>query len=180
MATRRNNRKWLWWGVGILVVATISVVVVLIINKTNPMSDSGQNQTVVTSTEEEEKSNTKEKQEETLEVEKKEEIKQYEGENPNESESLTGVISYAGVSGNSLMVRVNIDQYLSGGNCKLALVKDGVTVYNSTAEIESSVSTSTCNGFDVSVTEIGTGDFAVEVILESDGKYGKMTGEVTI
>ena len=180
MVTRRNNRKWLWWGVGFLMIVIISVAIVLAINKTKPISGNTQNQTVATPVEKEEKSEVKEKQEEVSGTEKKEEVKQYEGEDPNESESLTGVISYTGVSGDNLMVRVNIDQYLSGGNCKLVLAKNGMAVYSGIAEIESLVSTSTCNGFDVPVTGIGAGNFVVEVTLESDGKYGKMVGEVTI
>ena len=113
-------------------------------------------------------------------TEQEEKVPQYDGESPNRSETLTGVISYAGVSGDNLIVRVNIDQYLAGGSCKMNLIKDGATVYNNTVAIESSVSTSTCNGFNVSVSEVGSGNFRIEVTLESDGKYGKIVGEVSI
>lgn len=105
---------------------------------------------------------------------------QYDGGNPNKSESLTGAISYAGVSGGNLIVRVNIDQFLASGKCELNILKDGTSAYNEITTIESSVSTSTCNGFSVPLSELASGKYAIEVNLESDGKYGKMVGEVTI
>ena len=184
MATRRNNQKWLWWGTGILIVVAIAAIGVLIVKKNIDSSDgdgsdvSGQIQNQ--DKKDEKNVGTKTEEESNKKIEKKEEVKQYEGESPNASETLTGVISYAGVSGENLMVRVNIDQYLAGGNCKLTLIKDGAVIYNSVVGIESSVSTSTCEGFNVPVAEIGGGDFRIEVTLESDGKYGKMVGEVKI
>ncbi|MBQ3292869.1 hypothetical protein IJG93_00980 [Candidatus Saccharibacteria bacterium] len=182
MATRRNNRKWLWWGIGILVVAVTIVAVVLIV-KNNTKDESTYNERGQSETKESEKKEEKKEEPEKTKEEttsQKEEVKQYDGEDPNTVETLTGVISYAGVSGGKLLIRVNIDQYLSNGSCKLALTRDGVTIYNSTAAIESSVSTSTCNGFDVPVSEIGNGNFKIEVTLESDNKYGKIAGEVAV
>lgn len=183
MATRRNNRKWIWWGMGILIVCAVVVGVLLIINN-NPgdeiFSDGDEQVQSQSSKEDGDKYEEKNEGSEEPAVEKKEEVKQYDGEDPNEKETLTGVISYAGVSGDNLLIRVNIDQYLGGGNCSLALIKDGATVYNSTVGIESSVSTSTCNGFTIPVAKIGSGEYTIEINLESDGKCGKMVGEVNI
>lgn len=181
MATRRNNRKWLWWGIGILVVVAIIAAVIIVVNRSmtsEKTSSQGQNQVVIPAEKKEEKKEESAKAEET--TSQKEEVKQYDGENPNTAETLTGVISYAGVSGDNLLVRVNIDQYLSNGSCKLALTRDGNIIYSATGAIESSVSTSTCDGFNVPVSEIGNGNFKIEVALESDNKYGKIVGEVTI
>ena len=41
----------------------------------------------------------------------KDKYDEYAGEDPNEREDLTGVVTYAGVNGNNLMIRVNIDQH---------------------------------------------------------------------
>lgn len=186
MATRRNNQKWLWRGTGILIVVAIIVAVLIVVNRsmspdTGSANDSQtQNQTVKPSENEEENKTELQSQTEAEEESEGEKVKQYEGENPNKSENLTGVISYAGVSGSNLIVRVNIDQYLAEGNCKLALIKDGTTIYNSAAEIMSSVSTSTCNGFTVSTAGLPKGKITVEITLESSGKYGKMVGELNI
>lgn len=182
MATRRNNWKWLWWGTGILIVALVTVSVVLVV-KNNTDSSRPDNEEQNNSKEEEipEKKEEQEKTEEqSTEEPEEEKVKQYDGENPNKSENLTGVISYAGVSGGNLMIRVNIDQYLAGGNCKLNLIKNNATIYNSTVEIESSVSTSTCKGFNIPTAGLPSGTVTIEIALESDGKYGKIVGEATI
>ncbi len=184
MATRKSNRKWLWWGVGILVVA-LAIGVVFVI-KNNVFDKKTQDEQSQTETKKEEKKSSEEKKEtkepsETEPAKQKEEVKQYDGDDPNKAEKLTGVISYAGVSGGYLIVRVNIDQYLGSGSCKLGLVKNGTSVYNKTVDIVSSVSTSTCDGFKVPVSEIpSSGNVLVEVALESDNKYGKMVGEVNV
>ena len=183
MTTRRNNRKWLWWGTGILIVSAIAVAVAVVTNngRTDELtSENSDNNQVAENSVEEKKKEEKSEEQSVEEEAKKEDVKQYEGDSPNKSETLTGVISYAGVSGENLMVRVNIDQYLAGGSCKMNLIKDGATIYNNTVAIESSVSTSTCNGFNVPVSELSNGNFKIEVALESDGKYGKIVGEVSI
>lgn len=184
MAMRKNNRKWLWWGIGILVVAVIATTIVMVKkNILDKTSQNEQNQSEVKPAEEDKSKEEKEKdmEPEVASTAQKEEVKQYDGDDPNKAEELTGVISYVGVSGGSLIVRVNIDQFLAGGSCKMALVKDGNIIYNKTAVIVSSVSTSTCDGFTVPVSEIsGKDKLTLEVTLESDNKYGKMVGEVTI
>ncbi|MBO7657030.1 hypothetical protein J6S55_00035, partial [Candidatus Saccharibacteria bacterium] len=111
---------------------------------------------------------------------KKEEVKQYDGDSPNMADSLTGVISYAGVSGGDLIIRVNIDQYLTTGNCGLTLKRDGNIIYSVTTNIEGSVSTSTCNGFKISSGELSSGKLEIEIALESGDKRGKILGEATI
>lgn len=181
MVTRRNNRKWLWWGMVILVLALIVVGVVVIIKNNTKDSDAprnGQSQSGTRPTEEKEEKKSEESKEEP--AAKKEEVKQYDGDDPNKAEDLTGVISYAGVSGSNLLVRVNIDQYVSTGNCKLTLTRDNTAIYNTVVAIESSVSTSTCDGFSIPVAELGSGKLTIEVVLESGGKYGKIVGETTI
>lgn len=114
------------------------------------------------------------------ETSKKKEILQYDGNNPNTTEKLSGVISYTGVTGGSLVIRVNIDQYLTSGNCTLNLIKNGTIIYSTDVRIETSVTTSTCSGFDIQISEFGSGKIEIEVILESDGKRGIITGEAEI
>lgn len=118
---------------------------------------------------------------EVVEKEKeKEQVVTYEGDNPNNANELTGVVTYAGVSpdGGELVIRVNIDQYLGDGNCELNLVQNGV-VYKDTASITASASTATCEGFNVPTVDL-SGNYNIVIYLNSSGKTGTINGEVSI
>lgn len=114
---------------------------------------------------------------------KKEEIVQYDGDDPNASEQLTGAITYAGVNGNSLMIRVNIDQLLTSGTCELTL-KDGEdVVFSGSVGIVGSAMTSTCEGFDVSMKNLpglSGKNVQVGIVLKSGDKVGKLEGAVSL
>ena len=104
----------------------------------------------------------------------------YEGNDPNEAEGLTGVVTYAGVNGDNLMIRVNIDQYLNSGSCNLSLLINGASVYNDTAGIIDSAATSTCEGFNVPVSGLGAGNYQIVIKINSGDKSGTIRGEVNI
>ena len=126
---------------------------------------------------------TEEKKEETSKEEesvKKEEAVQYDGENPNENEGLTGAITYLGVSGNDLVVRVNIDQYLTGGSCEINVVRGGGVLHTELVPIINSAATSTCQGFNVPVSGLGAGKVQVIINMISGEKTGMVSGEVEI
>lgn len=110
----------------------------------------------------------------------KEEIVQYDGGNPNMADNLTGVITYAGVNGENLMIRVNIDQYLSSGECSLSLKRNNNTIYSDTARIIDAASTSTCEGFNVSTNGLGNGEVEILIGIVADGKSGEIRGGVTL
>lgn len=104
---------------------------------------------------------------------------QYEGSDPNTAASLTGFISYNSVTDGNLTIRVTIDQTLSSGECKLTLTKGSVSV-TKTAAIVANPSSSTCSGFDISTSELGTGAWDIKINLTSENKSGTITGETTI
>ncbi len=122
---------------------------------------------------------TEEKKEEG-EVIGKDPIIQYEGENPNNTNSLTGVITYAGVSDQTLIIRLNIDQYLNSGSCKLSLSKNGAEYYSGSANIFADVSTSTCQGFNISTNNLPSGNYLITIELNSDNKTGIIAGSVNL
>lgn len=103
----------------------------------------------------------------------------YDGSDPNTSESLTGALSAARFDGDKLVLRVTIDQYLSGGTCNLTL-SDGANQLNKSAALTPVVSTSSCEGFDVSGAELS--DFSrplnITINLTSGDKTGTITGVV--
>lgn len=104
---------------------------------------------------------------------------QNEGENPNESESLSGFITTSRVSGDQLIIRVSIDQYLSSGTCKIKL-NSGSNSYSEQVAIVSAASTSTCEGFNIPLSKLSSGSWNFEIKLFSDSKEGIITGEVEI
>ena len=124
------------------------------------------------------KENTTEDQE--IKVISKDPVVQYEGENPNQSESLTGAITYIGVTGSTLIVRLSINQYLGSGSCHLSLIKDGAEYYSASTNIVASASTSTCQGFDIPTNELSPGVYTAKIGLSSGDKTGLITGEVSL
>ena len=162
-------------------IVVIIIGIVIGINNTNNTNDGYNNESEKT----EQKDETK--QEEKTESEKKDEEVanqqkpvQYEGNDPNESEELTGVVTYAGVNDGVLMVRVNIDQYITGGVCNLTLERGGDTIYNSIASLIGDVSASTCEGFDIPVGGLGGGKTNIIINLNADGRTGTIRGEADI
>ena len=115
----------------------------------------------------------------TTDIEK-EKVTQYDGEDPNTSENLSGVVTYADVVDDQLMIRLNIDQYLDSGECELTLTKDGATIYTSIANIVGGPATATCEGFDVPVEELGGGNIQININLSAGDRKGSIRGEANI
>ena len=79
-----------------------------------------------------------------------------------------------------LMIRVNIDQYVSSGTCTLGLRREGMNIYSAEALITDGASTSTCEGFDISTDELGNGTTNIIIYMEGDGKTGEIQGRVDL
>lgn len=107
-------------------------------------------------------------------------IPQYEGENPNHSDYLTGSISSAHQLQNKLIIRVNVDQYLSSGTCTLILKQNNIIKHQSSARLIGDVSTSTCEGFDLDTTNLPSGHYQIIIELSSAPRTGQITGEVNL
>lgn len=109
-------------------------------------------------------------------------VVQFDGEDPNESEELTGAVTFAGVApdGGKLTIRVNIDQFLEGGTCTGYIYNGEELVYQAEVGIESSASTSTCQGFDVPTEGLGSGDLQIVIRLKAGDKTGKIVGGAKI
>ena len=115
-----------------------------------------------------------------VELVEKQKVEQYEGDDPNEAEVLSGVVTYAGVNGSNLMVRVNIDQYLDSGECELSIMRNGAALYSDVASVVGNVSTATCEGFDVPVSELGNGTIDIIINVQSGDKVGTISGEANL
>lgn len=121
----------------------------------------------------------KEDAKEKEKIEKKPEIIQNDGEDPNKSEELTGTLTTANISRDKLVIRVNIDQFLTSGKCILNL-KSTTSTIREEANIITSASTSTCEGFDIPTSELSSGKWNIEILLNSNNKTGKITGEIDV
>lgn len=182
--TKRKRKNWLKRVMIIIVLAAL-VVGGFFVMKNWPKEEAVDSKDKIEQQAEkiEEKKAEKEedKAEDTAEIEvEKKKVEQFEGENPNEKTELTGVMTYAGVNDGKLMVRVNIDQYLSGGECELSLYRDGERIYTETAEVIDSAATATCKGFNVATAELGGGKINIKILVTSGEKTGIIEGEVNL
>lgn len=106
---------------------------------------------------------------------------QYDGEDPNNLNSLTGNITHVGFSDNTLVVRVSIDQYLTSGTCSL-VVSDGTNTYTEDAALFADATASSCEGFDIPKSKIANFSNYLEftINLTSGEKTGTITGVATL
>lgn len=183
-ARKNKKRKVVGWVLFLVVIVLVGVVCVVVREKLREEGHDGGNvETPAVQTAHNEPVVEVTPEKEVVEVaddgEKK--VTQYEGVDPNVAEDLTGVVTYAGVSGGYLMVRVNIDQYLNGGSCRLVLTSGGGETYEESAVIVDAASTSTCEGFNVPLSQLNGASYSILVYLTStDGRAGVISGEVKI
>lgn len=104
---------------------------------------------------------------------------QYEGEDPNDLETITGTITTARVSGSVVLIRVNIDQYLASGACTINLTSND-DVYTETVKINVAAATSTCEGFSIPLSSLKSGTWNIDIAVSSDDKQGKISGKIQI
>lgn len=109
------------------------------------------------------------------------EDKQSGTDKPIVSDALSGTINYKAVVDDALSIRVTIYQPLDTGKCVLTLVRtsDSKQVSRTTQTVENP-SSSTCNGFDIPVSELGSGRWSIKVAISSGDKTGEITSEVSL
>lgn len=101
---------------------------------------------------------------------------QYEGENPNNSESLTGIINYIGISDDTLSVRVSIEQSVAG-TCVFTITTPSGKTINGSSAISVGPTSSFCS-FSTPAQE--SGSWKVSVGATSSDKHGTITGEANL
>lgn len=187
MPRRRISKKWVYTVVVLILLIVAGVVVYLVWDsyfrdKSDINNNTGGESAQVAGDSElvnnDSVDNTN-MTDDTEEVPEKKAV-QYEGESPNKLDNLTGVVSYASVSGDKLMIRTSIYQYLESGSCELVITQSGATVYNEVAEIMNDATTSTCKGFDIPVTSLPSGNLQFVIYLSSKERTGEISGETSI
>lgn len=178
---QRKNKKCLYWGIILILFVAAAIIVYLVWDSYFRDKKSEEANIVNPTTSQTEKKIQENVNQEAEDAPDKPKTVQYDGEDPNVLEELSGVVTYAGVTGQVLMIRVNIDQYLESGECRLELKRGGATIYESVASIVQNASTATCEGFDVPVNDLGFGgDVEIVVNVNTDGKSGVINGEVSL
>lgn len=113
--------------------------------------------------------------------EKEKEISQpYEGKDINSTGTLSGAITHISVADGTVIVRTNIDQSLSSGTCSLTL-KNGSKSVTKSAPIAQNPSSSTCQGFNIPVSELSNGKWSIAItVTDSQNNNVTLTGEVSV
>ena len=180
---RKRSKKWIYWLVFLVLVAAAVTVCYFVWDgyfrkKDEDESgvDNSSNSSVIV---DEGGKGGIEKPVEENKLPEKEEVKQYEGEDPNKLDKLTGAVTYVDKVGDNLVIRVNIDQYLSGGSCEIVL-KNGADVYNEVVNIIDSAATSTCEGFNVPLAGLPSGKTQIIIYLSAEEKVGEIRGEIEL
>lgn len=90
-------------------------------------------------------------------------------------------ISFTSVYQNdtTLQARVQIDPLVSKGSCTLTLVKDG-SMITKTAAVYAMASISTCQGFDVPVSELSVGTWNLTISVTSSSASGSASTSTQI
>lgn len=180
---RKRNKKWISWVILLVLFVAAGAIVFLVWDNyfNDKKGNSQENEKI-------EKVDKKENNEEKIDDEKDEaekvveqkKVEQYDGEDPNKAEELSGAITFAGVVDDKLVIRMNIDQFLESGECGLTLSRGNDTIYSSIAEIIGGPSTASCAGFDVPVSELGGGKIDININLKSNERSGVVRGEANI
>lgn len=107
---------------------------------------------------------------------------QFEGDDPNKLEELTGSITRRSISGGELTVVASIDQYLSSDSTCHLVLKDanGAEIRSTDSlSVEAEATSSACGPLTVSVAQL-SGAYTIEVVIISPDKSGRITTEINI
>lgn len=109
---------------------------------------------------------------------------QNEGTNPNTAQGFTGFVTSKSVNSTSkqLTIRLTIDQLVSpAGTCTLKLTAASGATITKTAPTFDNPSYSSCQGFDMPLSELSSGKWRINVQVKNSNKSGEIDGgEVNI
>lgn len=89
--------------------------------------------------------------------------------------SLSVSFTAVNQSDNSLQVRANISSLTSNGTCELSLTGPNGTVVTKSSGVQALASNSTCQGFDIPLSELSKGSWTVKLKVTTNN----VTGEVS-
>ena len=90
-------------------------------------------------------------------------------------------ITFAGViDASTFRVRTLIGLVTSSGTCSLSMTKSGSAPYAASAGVQAMASSSTCKGFDIPLSSLGSGTWKISVTYTNGGESSTATKEVVI
>lgn len=107
---------------------------------------------------------------------------QFEGEDPNKLEELTGSITRRSISSGELTVVASIDQFLSSdSSCRLVLKDSSGQEVRSTdsLSVAAEATSSVCGPFTVPVNQL-SGTYTIDIVITSPDKSGHITAEINL
>lgn len=187
---RRNYRPAIFVAIGILIIGVVILIITLNRHSGDNPKDTETSSSVEIEKEKEKENELETKSEKPVEKEVTSETPEdegiVEGKTPvnldqgsqTDLDALTGVVNYAASDGETVMIRISIDQYLEIGECVLELTTIGDS-FSLTDEILPSASTSSCS-FDISTDLLTGGKYDIKVTVKSGDKEGVIKGEIEV
>jgi flagellar basal body-associated protein FliL len=106
--------------------------------------------------------------------------KNSESPSPSASPSTVAMrITASSQNGNVYQIRSLIESVVSKGTCTLTLTQANKTI-TKTAATQALAQTSTCQGFDIPVSELAIGTWDVKINLSGSGFSGSTTGTINV
>lgn len=102
---------------------------------------------------------------------------QYEGDNPNNADTLSGAITFAGISEGKLLINVSIDQFVSG-TCNIILTSPSSQTIDLSAPLTTGPTSAFCS-YSGAIPS-GSGTWKVEIKATGGNKSGTITGELNL
>lgn len=173
------RRPWLWILVVICAIAIV-LIFVLINNGSNPETIETHNEpsegSITDDTELPQAENEYTSEEDAPEPK----VTQYEGGDPNQVGELTGSVSSKDISGGTLTIMTNVDQYLNG-TCHLEMrgQRTGDT-YDISSRLSADVSTSYCEPFKIPLSALMNDYYEIVITLSGNNKTGTITDGVEL
>ena len=101
-------------------------------------------------------------------------------EEDEEVSAVTGEFTMLEQSGSTVRIRTILSGVSSGGSCVLTMSGPSGGTYSATSQVQALASSSTCQGFDVPVSNLKTGKWTVSVKVTMAGDTAVLEGEVDI
>ena len=99
---------------------------------------------------------------------------------PGDKPTVGMEITAANQDGGLLRVRALIQTLSSSGNCKLAMTGPGGKIYAANASVQAVASSTTCQGFDIPVSSLGSGNWKINLTFSNDSYTASASRTVTI